>query len=82
MKRVFESDANKRKKRILKDEAVKKMRTLTSFASFAQQSHLAKSQEALVTPSDAPSVNSDISLPAVTEVHSTASLDTGNNSEI
>ena len=34
MKRVFE-----RKKRILKDEAVKKMRTLTSFASFAQQSH-------------------------------------------
>ena len=27
--------------------------------------------------SDGPSVNGDISLPAVTEVHSTASLDTG-----
>ena len=62
-------------------EAVKKLRTITSFALFAHQSQLPQSQEALVTQSDGPSVNSDISLPAVTEVHSTARLDTGNKSE-
>ena len=55
------------------------MRTITSFASFAQQSHSPLSQG--VTQSDAPSVNSYISLPAVTEVHSTAGLDTGNKND-
>ena len=44
--------------------------------------NLAAVLEALVTHSDGPSANSDISLPAVTEVHSTASLDTGNKSEL
>ena len=58
------------------------MRIKTSFASFAQQSHSPQSQEVLeislftLGPSDC------VTFPAVTEVHSTASLDTGNKSEI
>ena len=78
MKIAFDSGASKQKKRILKYEAVKKMRTITSFSSFTQQSHLLQSQEALVTQSDGPSVISDIPLPAVTKVLSTASLDNKN----
>ena len=35
-----------------------------------------------MTQSDGPSVNSDISLPSLTEVYSTASLDSSNKSEI
>ena len=54
---------------------------MTTFATFAQQSH-SQSQEALVTQSHGPRVNSDISLLAVTKVQSTASLDKGNKSEI
>ena len=73
MKRVFESGASKWKMRIVKDKAVMKKRTITSFALFTQHS-----QEASVIQPDGLSVNSDISLTEVTEVHSTASLDTGN----
>ena len=58
------------------------MRTITSFASFNQQYHSPQSQEALVTQSDGPSVNRDTFFPAVTEVRSTASLDTGDKSRI
>ena len=82
MKRVFVSGASKRKKMILKGEVVKKMRAITSFSSFPQQSHSPHSHKALVTQPDGPSVNRDTSLPAVTEVHSTASLYTVNKSEI
>ena len=77
MKRAFEGGVSKRKKRILKDERVKKLRTITSFASFAQQSHSPQPQEALVTQSDDPSVNYFF---AITEVRSTASLNTANKS--
>ena len=67
---------------MIKDEALKKMRIITSFASFAKQPHSPQPQEALVTRSDSPNVNNDISLPALTKVHSTAKLDTGIKSEI
>ena len=56
---------SKRKKRVLKDEAVKKISTITLFASFAQQFYSPQSQEALVTQSDGLCVNSQISLPAL-----------------